>query len=93
MKVVQSAAERHPATEPVAVIQLNAPDTPPMNDPNTPEYAIGAVTVGVEVAVAYCTPPEVELTVPAPSEELVIPAEDIPPENVRRVEVAFEGNG
>lgn len=46
------------------VAQANAPETPPIKDPNVPEYVIGEVTVGVLVEVVYTSPVEPTLTVP-----------------------------
>ena len=56
LNVVQSVNVRQPLTDPVAEVQSNAPAIPPTNEPSVPEYVIGAVTVGVEVAVTFNVP-------------------------------------
>src|SRR3989344_7679367 len=64
LKVSQSMPVRHPFTPLAEEVQSKVPLAPPMNWPRVPEYVIGAVTVGVEVAVEYSTPPAVLLSVP-----------------------------
>src|SRR3989338_359522 len=64
LKVSQSVPVKHPFTPLAEEVQSKVPLAPPMNWPRVPEYVIGAVTVGVEVAVEYRTPPDVLLSVP-----------------------------
>src|SRR3989344_3028028 len=98
LKVSQSVPVRQPFTPLAEEVQSKVPLAPPMNWPNVPEYVIGAVTVGVEVAVEYSTPHAVLLRVPAVErlERLVmfwvVLTLKALPELVKRVVEAFVAN-
>jgi hypothetical protein len=53
LKTVQSAEERYPSTEPVALAMERVPPAPPTSAPKVPEYARGPLMAREEVATDW----------------------------------------